>query len=557
MSAESLTTAEEPNSPKRPPSLLKAAGLIAGVTLISKVLGAGRDWIVMWAYGASLASDAYFAAVQIPWFGIILLGGLGGPFHTATVAVFSKLLAGKDRADEKARLLASTFLTLTGVVFLLLSIAVFVWAEPIMRVMLSDASPELVKQAAQHLRIMAPTFWLGGTIGILYGLANVFHHFFWPSISPAAMNIVMIGALLIFPHDPTGNILAWSTLVGALAQVLLQLPDILKDGFKLKPAWRIKMPELKDLSGLLFPAMLGTTIGQLTIYVDIFFTSTLALGSWTAIVMANRLIQLPIGVLQTALLVPVFPRLATQVAEQDWDGLRDLFRRGVVSLWFVSIPMLIILLLQGESWVRLVFEHGQFDSDDTHLVSQALVYLAFSMLPYFARDTLTRVFYAFGDAKTPLMVGAIAIGSKAVLDALLVGPFGVGGITLATTAITLINMILLSFFLRRKHMSHMGYSRMVVPFLKLISAGALMAAALWGLTQWSQVWLTDVVPPSANQIIKLLVSVGQLLIPAMISMLLYGLFVIWLKIEGVDDTIQRLLSRFLPGLFPTKPVNSP
>jgi putative peptidoglycan lipid II flippase len=289
------------DAPKSPPSLLKAAGFIALITLVSKVLGAVRDWLIMWAFGASLASDAYFAAVQIPAFGVVLLGGLGGPFHTATVAVFSKLLAGKPKADQTARLLASTFLTATGVVFLALSVAAFIWAEPLMHVMLPDGSPQLIHQAAVQLKIMAPSFWLGGTIGILYGLANVFHHFFWPSLSPAAMNVVMIAALLLLPHDPSGNILAWSTLVGTLAQVLLQLPDILKDGFSLKPAWRLKMPELKNLTNLLFPAMLGTTIGQLTTYVDIFFTSTLALGSWTAIVMANRLIQLPIGVLQTAL----------------------------------------------------------------------------------------------------------------------------------------------------------------------------------------------------------------------------------------------------------------
>ena len=108
----------------------------------------------------------------------------------------------------------------------------------------------------------------------------------------------------------------------------------------------------------------------------------------------------------------------------------------------ISIPLLVLMLLYTQPIIRLIFQHGQFDARATELVSLALVFQAFQMVPYFARDSITRVFYAFQDSKTPLMVGLFAIFTKAVLNWLLVPKFGVGGITFSITLVTFINMLL-------------------------------------------------------------------------------------------------------------------
>lgn len=467
------------STPAKAPSLLRAAGLIAAVTILSKVLGALRDWQIMNVYGASLASDAYFAAVQLPSFAIVLLGGLGGPFHTATIAIFSRILKDDQNATEQAKRLASTFITLTGLAFLGLSMLTFACATPIMELILQGGSPELIENAAQQLRIMSPVLFFGGLIGIFYGILNIYHCFFWPSLSPAALSIVMSIALLVNPNDPTGHLLAWSTLAGTVAQFVIQLPEFFKRKFTLRPALDLKMPQLREMGEMLFPAIIGTTIGQLTTYVDMFFTSTLPVGGWTAIVMGNRLFQLPIGVLQTAFLVPIFPRFTRNVVEQQWEDLRNTFRMGVVSLWFISLPILVGLLVYVRPLIRIVFEHGQFDADDTEMVSEALIFLSFSMLPYFARDSLTRVFYAFQDSRTPLLVGCIAIVMKAILDWYFVieHRYGVGGITFSTTLITIMNMTLLGF-LSRRHIRDLGFRNIVAPFVKLTACGVLMYAGM-------------------------------------------------------------------------------
>ncbi|MBK8189841.1 MAG: murein biosynthesis integral membrane protein MurJ [Vampirovibrionales bacterium] len=476
-----------PEAPaRRAPSLLRAAGLIAVITVLAKLLGALRDWQIFQAYGASITSDAYFAAVQIPSFAIVLLGGLGGPFHTAIVGVFSRLIDAGERPSTLARQLASTVLTLTGGAFSLLSILVFFYAEPLLRALLPGGDPAMIAMAATHLRIMAPVMLLGGVIGVFYGLVNVYHSYVWPSLSPAALNVAMILALIAFPEDPAhanGNLLAWATLAGAVFQVALQLPDFLRFGFTLKPslaAWR--SIELRQIGEVLFPMMIGVTIGQLMTYVDMLFAARLAEGGWSAVVLSNRLLQLPIGVLQTAFLVPVFPRFSRAVADQRWDDLRRDFRMGVVSLWFISLPILTLLLLLSEPAIRVAFQHGRFDAGDTRLVTLALVFQAFQMLPYFARDTLTRVFYAFQDSVTPMLVGFLAIGVKYLLNAALVSHYGIGGITLSTTLITLLNMTVLAIALKGRHGVTLGVAAMARSFGKLAIAAGVTGLALWALT---------------------------------------------------------------------------
>lgn len=465
----------------RAPSLLKAASLIAAVTILSKLLGMVRDIGIGSVYGASTISDAYFAAFQLPSFAVVLLGGLGGPFHTATVAVFSRLIKDSEDPSPQARKLASTFITLTGLIFALLSLLTWLWAPQIMAGILHGGKPELIQMAAEQLRIMSPIILIGGLVGIFYGLLNIYHVFFWPSLSPAALSLFILGVLFLMPHkDATGNMLAWATLGGACLQLGLQLPDFFRRRFTLKPALDLKAAEIRQVGEMLFPAIIGTTIGQLNVYVDMFFTSFLPVGGWTAIIFGNRLIQFPIGVLQTALLVPIFPRFSRAAADGDMAAIKRDFKVGVVSLWFISIPMLVAILIFPEAIIRLIFQHGHFDARGTALVRDALLGLSLLILPYFARDSITRVFYAFQDTKTPLYVGLFAILTNAFFDWLFAGPLhmGVAGITLSTTMVAFINMLLLGV-LSKKHIADLGFREMLLPFGKLLLSGLLMAAVCW------------------------------------------------------------------------------
>jgi putative peptidoglycan lipid II flippase len=524
--------------PSRAPSLLRAAGLIAVVTIFSKMLGFLRDWAIMYVYGTSLVSDAYFAAFQLPAFAIVLLGGLGGPFHTATVAVFSRLIKDDEPPSPRAKMLASTFMTLTGIVFTGLSLLTFLFAKPIMSVILGGAEPALIESSARQLQIMSPCILAGGVVGILYGLSNIYHCFFWPSMSPVAMSITILIGLFLFPPDPSGMILAWATLAGGILQMLMQLPEFFRQKFSLKPAFEWKTPEIRQAGELLFPATVGTTIGQLITYVDMFFASALAVGGWSAVTLSNRLVQLPLGVLQTALLVPIFPRFSRAAGEGNFAEIKRNFKVGVVSLWFISLPLLVLMMLYTEPIIRLIFQHGSFTADNTRLVSQALVFQAFQIIPYFARDSITRVFYAFHDSKTPLMVGLFAIGLKAALNWLLVFQMhlGVGGITFAITIITFVNMFLLGV-LSKKHIQDLGFREMVGPFAKLATAALLMTGVILLLQQ-----LAVTIPAAAyGSLPPVVVEYGTIILASVIGTGVYTLAAIMLKVSEAQYLKERLM----------------
>ncbi len=457
-------------------SIFRIAGLIAVLTIISKFAGFLRDVFVAQAYGATSVSDAYFYAYQIPSLALILLGGLGGPFYTATVAVFSKIVTDvTQKPDETVKETFYQFVTITALVFGVLSVLVYIFSDTIIGLIISQGTPELIKIASMQLKIMSPMILIGGVIGIYYGVANVYREFFYTSLSPLMASITIIFALIFLPNDKYGLILAYSTLVGAVFQLILQLPACFRVGLFYRPSFSFSSNEMKQLGEILFPAMLGTTVGQINVYIDMFFTSGLEEGAWSAVSYGNKIFQFPVGVITTAFLVPLFPMFSSFVGQKDFSSLKEYFHKGLNSLWFLSFPVFALMAIFSYDAIKFLFERGAFDSDDTFLVSQALFFLSVSIIPYVARDAVTRVFYAFGDSKTPFMIAVLSIAVKSVMNFIFVRIFGVGGITLSTTIVTFFNMIMLGILIMPK--INLEYAKFVKPLLKVSVSTFVMSVA--------------------------------------------------------------------------------
>ena len=457
-------------------SIFRIAGLIAVLTIISKFAGFLRDVFVAQAYGATSVSDAYFYAYQIPSLALILLGGLGGPFYTATVAVFSKIVTDvTQKPDETVKETFYQFVTITAIVFGVLSVLVYIFSDTIIGLIISQGTPELIKIASMQLKIMSPMILIGGVIGIYYGVANVYREFFYTSLSPLMASITIIFALIFLPNDKYVLILAYSTLVGAVFQLILQLPACFRVGLFYRPSFSFSSNEMKQLGEILFPAMLGTTVGQINVYIDMFFTSGLEEGAWSAVSYGNKIFQFPVGVITTAFLVPLFPMFSSFVGQKDFSSLKEYFHKGLNSLWFLSFPVFALMAIFSYDAIKFLFERGAFDSDDTFLVSQALFFLSVSIIPYVARDAVTRVFYAFGDSKTPFMIAVLSIAVKSVMNFIFVRIFGVGGITLSTTIVTFFNMIMLGILIMPK--INLEYAKFVKPLLKVSVSTFVMSVA--------------------------------------------------------------------------------
>ena len=519
--------------------VLKAAWLIAIITIFSKLIGFVRDVVIANYYGTSLVSDAYFYAYQIPALSIILLGGVGGPFHSATVAIFSKLIPSlKDKPTEELNKLYSTFMTTTIIFFTVLAVLCYFFAPQIMGVIASGGEPELIRLAAEHLKIMSPVLVIGGIVGIYYGLLVTYRYFMLPNVSPIIMSLVIIAMVMTSgKNDHAGITLALATTIGAILQWVVQYPKIRQLGYRLKPNFDIvNNQNFKSICELLFPAILSSTVGQIHIYVDMFFASSLREGAWTAIGYANRVFQFPVGILVTAFLVPLFPIFSRLVMEQDYEGIKNYFNKGVGVLFFGAIPIIIGIIVLGLDGVGLVFERGAFDGRATFMVTEALWFLSVSILPYVFRDSITRVYYSFNDSKTPFVVAFTSIILKVFLNILFINILGmsIGGITLSTSFVTLFNAVMLGVLIKGK--IRLNYGELFRNLFKMIAAGCVTIVVCFGAALLMDKF-TPEMPKAVYQIIKICV-VGT------ICLGVYTVLNLALKMDYAKELYNRLLSRF-------------
>lgn len=530
-------------------SILRAAWLIASITVLSKIAGFLRDIITAKYYGTTWQSDAYFYAYQIPSFAIILLGGVGGPLHSATVAVFSKLIPDiNQKPSEFVNKLYNTFLCISVLFFSILGVLVFVFAPQLMEIIINNGTPEIINLSAKHLQIMTPVFIVGGIVGIYYGLLITYKKFMLPNLSPMVMSIVIIMCCVAVPlinkytsiniSDKNCYILAGATTIGAICQFLLQFPQIKKIGFRFKPNFCFwNNPELKTLIELVFPAILSSTIGQLHIYIDMFFTSSLRSGAWTSVGYANRIFQFPVGILVTAFLVPLFPLFTRLVAIKCYDEIRLYFNKGIGLLFYASIPIIIGIMVLGVDAVRLVFERGEFDYNSSLMVFEALAFLSVSILPYVFRDSITRVYYAFDDAKTPFIVATSSILLKIVFNYLFINVMGmqIGGITLSTSLVTLYNAVGLGVLINKK--IKLNYKEMFVNLSKMITVGVITFV----IAYISAKFLDSKLAGSMNRVLFEIIKIG---VVSTVLMLVYNILSFMFHIGYLNEIKDRILAKF-------------
>lgn len=528
-----MNETKENNGAKEGQGLLRAASWIAVIILISKIAGFLRDIVVANYYGASVVSDAYFYAYQIPALVLVILGGVGGPFHSATVAIFSKLITDFTAKPPKdVKKLFNTFETFSIIVFLALAIICFFFPDAVMSLIISKENAELLAYASHLLKVMSPIIIIGAVVGLYYGILVTYKRFLLPNISPSMLSIGVIITLLITKGDKTGFYLALGTLVGAILQFLLQVSTVRKIGYSFKPSFDFfNNKNFKNILELLFPAFLSSTIGQLGIYIDMFFSSALKEGAWTAFSFANRIFQFPTGMLLTAILVPMFPLFSRLVAQNDTENVRHYYKKGIGTLIYAGTFLMICIFILGEQGIRIALQRGAFDNNATILVAEILFFITLSIIPYVVRDSATRLFYSYNDSKTPFMIAICCILLKVVLNLILVKPMGINGIALSTTLVTLFNATMLTILLRKK--ISIGYHSLIKNCGLIAIAGIISAGAGYIFTHY----YSKLFPWSfIGGVIE--VVLGGILMGA----LYFGISHI-LKIEYMEDLIQRIKAK--------------
>lgn len=451
----------EPAPQKR--SIVNIASIVAIATLISKVFGLMRQVILAAAFGTSAPYGAYQYASIIPSLFLILLGGINGPFHSSLVSVLAK----KD--NKESATIIQSISTLVGLVMLAVTVMMVVFAPQLITLMASGLTQTaegiaVREMAIQQLRIMAPTAWFAGMIGIGFGALNAADVYWLPSISPLLSSVAMVGGVaglwailgsrLTSPENAAlaGMVLAGSFVVGTVlqwgAQAIAQQQQGL-GGFKFQ--LDLKNPGVKKVLRLMSPALFASGMLQINVYTDMQFTSYLPNPSAavSALDYANLLVQTPLGILSSMILVPFLPIFSKLADPQHWDELKQRIRQGLLITATAMLPLGALMIVLSKPIVQIVYERYAFDPASSALVATVLMAYAFGMFVYLGRDVMVRVFYALGDSDTPFKISIVNIGLNALFDYFLL-PFGVQGLVLATVSVNVLSLIALTYFLNRK-----------------------------------------------------------------------------------------------------------
>ncbi len=530
-------------------SLKRIALVVTSGTLLSKAGGLVRQLVIASAFGVGAAYDAYNYAYILPGFLLVLLGGINGPFHSAMVSGLSR------RPDHERAHIFAALNSIASAVLLIITAILFFAADPLISVLGPGLNIEIHKIAVIQLQIMAPIALLAGLIGLGFGSLNASNEFWIPAISPLMSSIAIVIGLGIFQIQTNqllqadvlslkgGITLAVATLTGALLQLFVQIPALIKQRLaSIKIVFDWNHPGVKEVLRIIGPATISSGMLQINVCIDLFFASGIV-GAAAGLGYASLLIQAPLGLISNALLVPLFPTFAKLAASGDNPALISRLRQGLLisSTSMVGIGAVFIAL--GNEIVSLIYERGAFDNQAVSVVSGLLIAYGIGMPAYLGRDLLVRFFYAIGDAATPLKVSIISIVLNITFDWSLIGgptpwgkqlPFNLGapGLVLATAAVNFISCAALIFALNQK-LNGLPLRQWSFDGLKVLFAGIISGSITWALK-------TQVLWPQS-----LLGLIFEILLSGMMCIALFSLISSSLGIKEVQEPLIMIRKKFM------------
>jgi putative peptidoglycan lipid II flippase len=430
--------------------MTKAAGTVGAATLLSRVLGFLRDVAVAWFFGAGLAADAFFMAFTIP--NLLRRLFAEGSLTISFIPVFTEYL--EKRGREEAFKLARSAWWLLTVILVVVSLLGVVLAPVVLRVLAPGffAIPAKFDLTVLLARIMFPYIFFIGLVALAMGILNALGHFAAPALAPVLLNVAMIGSLFVIsPHLETPSAgLAIGVIIGGGLQLALQMVVMIRKGFHLLVRSPLYHVAIRRIALLMTPAVFGAAVYQMNVLVGRFLASLLPEGSVSYLYYADRLVQFPLGVFAIALATAVLPSLSRQAAAQDMEGLRQSYTYALKLVLFVSIPAMTGLIILREPIVKLLFERGAFGEMTTQRTAEALLYYALGLWAFSGARIVISAFYALQDTKTPVRLAVVSLLVNMVLSVVLMGPLRHGGLALATSLASAVNLVLLSRALRKR-----------------------------------------------------------------------------------------------------------
>jgi putative peptidoglycan lipid II flippase len=497
---------------------------------VGRLLGLLRDVAVAYFFGAQADTDAFFLAYKIPYLLVLMVGGA----LTATfVPLFSYRLA-TDRRQEAWNLSVNI-----GNIICLVLIAVSVvlavlapWIIPLVGFGFSAATAD---RAVFLFRILMTGFVFDGLAGLVIGMLNSLRRFALAAFAPAVGTVATLVITVVFAHSLGITALAVGSVIGSVVGLAVLFPGIRDQSIRYRARIDWHHPGVREVGAMVWPILIGSAVGKVSIFSDQVLGSTLVVGSISSLSYAETLFQLPLGLFVAGITVPIFPLLSEQVAANAPDRVKATVNFSMRLMGFLMVPATVGIIMLRYPIIGLILEHGKFSAADATRTAWALLFLCLGLYAYAGRDTLTRVFYSYHDTRTPVKISIATVVINIGFSYGLMQFLGVGGLALGTTIALTINFVVLVWLLRRK-IGPVGFGKTLDSLLRVAGVSAVMGAVLWAVDHFLSRGVSATTSGNA-------LRVGMGLVVGVFTFLLVCRLVKMPELAEISDMLRAALKR--------------
>ncbi len=463
-------------------NLLRALATVSGMTLLSRILGFVRDFVIARAFGAGLATDAFFVAFKLP--NLLRRMFAEGAFSQAFVPILGeyKNKRGEDDTrtlvDHVAGLLSMALFAVTALGIAIAPLLVWISAPGFA----ADAGK--FELTVTLTRITFPYILFMSLVALSGGILNSWSRFALPAFTPVLLNISFIGmALFAAPYfDPPVLALAWAVFLGGVLQLAIQLPALKKIAMLPRPTlnWKAAWadPGVRRIAMLMGPALIGVSVSQISLLINTIFASFLKTGSVSWLYYADRLMEFPSGMLGAALGTILLPSLSRYHAKNDPVEYSKLLDWGLRLTLLLAAPAALALAILAVPLIAVLFFHGAFSADDVLRTREALVAYSVGLTGMILVKVLAPGFYARQNVRTPVRIALISLAATQLMNLAFINWIAHAGLALSIGLAACLNAFMLYRGLRRDeiYLPQPGWPAFVG---KLALAMLVMGIVLW------------------------------------------------------------------------------
>lgn len=464
-------------------NLLNALARVSSLTMVSRILGFVRDMIIARVFGASAATDAFFVAFKLP--NLLRRIFAEGAFSQAFVPILAEYKqtrspeATRDFVQHVAGMLTFALTVVTALGVLAAPWIIYATATGFTQ------NPDKAALASDLLRVMFPYILFISLSSFVGSILNTYHKFSIPAFTPCLLNISFIVAALYFvPYfDPPIMALAWAVFVGGILQLAFQLPWLAKQGFLKMPKLDFKNAAVLRVITKMGPAIFAASVTQISLIISTIFASFLQTGSITWMYYADRMTELPTGVLGVALGTILLPTLSKYAKGRDPQEFSKLLDWGLRLCFLLSAPAAVALTVIAFPLLSTLFMSEGFTVHDVTMTQKALMAYSFCIIGQIMVKVLAPAFYAQQNIKTPVKIALFTLVITQIMNFAFIGPLQHVGLSLAVGLGACLNAGLL-FFLLRKYKIYQPGSGWPSFLIRLAAALIVLGGGLWAAIEY-------------------------------------------------------------------------